>query len=120
MGAFLSDGSGYNKSGFKARSKKGTEDSAVSDDPLPWLKLPQLDYVDVVGQPKRSAKIKVEAPLNEDYAQADAQIVSEMESLKEQMKIKVQEGDLVEAKKIEMELEKIMKKEGYEYSKSFE
>ena len=28
-------------------------------DPLPWLKLPELDYVDVAGQPKKSPKPKV-------------------------------------------------------------
>eukprot|EP00429_Kryptoperidinium_foliaceum_P039094 CAMPEP_0176178424 /NCGR_PEP_ID=MMETSP0120_2-20121206/91422_1 /TAXON_ID=160619 /ORGANISM="Kryptoperidinium foliaceum, Strain CCMP 1326" /LENGTH=59 /DNA_ID=CAMNT_0017516577 /DNA_START=1 /DNA_END=177 /DNA_ORIENTATION=- len=52
LGAFLKDGSGYNKSGFQnIQGSKGK-----SSDPLPWLKLPQLDFVEVSGQPNRKEK----------------------------------------------------------------
>ena len=62
LGAFLSDGSGFNKSGFKPRRRPITDEREIEgdptkplggSDPLPWLKLPELDFVDVAGQPKR-------------------------------------------------------------------
>ena len=102
LGAFLSDGSGFNKSGFKP-SKAGDDNDM--EDPMPWLKLPQFDYVDVAGQPKSSI---------------DGEVVSQMEEMKEQIKVNIDAGDMVAAKQIEMELESLMQKEGYEFTKSFE
>lgn len=104
LGAFLSDGSGYNKSGF--RTSKANEDKDM-EDPLPWLKLPQFDYVDVAGQPK--------FPQN-----SNDEVVLKMEALKDQMKVQIDEGDLAAAKQIEVELETLMEKEGYEFMKSLE
>jgi hypothetical protein len=49
LGNFLSDGSGFGRSKFQPLSTKD-QDRAVSSDPLPWLKLPQLDFVEVAGQ----------------------------------------------------------------------
>jgi hypothetical protein len=47
LGAFLSDGKGYGKSKFKPYTKgKDTK----KKDPLPWLKLPKFEYVEVAGQ----------------------------------------------------------------------
>ena len=112
LGAFLSDGSGYNKSGFKPKTDKGARGA---DDPLPWLKLPQFDYVEVAGQPKKS-KMSTEAQTTKT---SDGEVVSKMEALKDEMKIKVGQGDLEGAKKIEMQLEILMKKEGYEFLGSF-
>eukprot|EP00594_Rhizosolenia_setigera_P008486 CAMPEP_0178963314 /NCGR_PEP_ID=MMETSP0789-20121207/14946_1 /TAXON_ID=3005 /ORGANISM="Rhizosolenia setigera, Strain CCMP 1694" /LENGTH=138 /DNA_ID=CAMNT_0020647751 /DNA_START=65 /DNA_END=484 /DNA_ORIENTATION=+ len=58
LSAFLSDGSGFNKSGYRPRSR--TKDDQRKDgaplsgeDPLPWLKLPELDFVEVKGQEKK-------------------------------------------------------------------
>ena len=45
LGAFLSDGEGFKNSKFKPLSRK-----PVKDDPLPWLKLPKLSFVEVAGQ----------------------------------------------------------------------
>jgi hypothetical protein len=62
LGSFLSDGSGFQKSQFRPLSsnslRSGTmqQDRAVSSDPLPWLRLPKLDYVEVAGQKKSSAR----------------------------------------------------------------
>ena len=47
LGAFLQDGRGYSNSAF--RPLLDDQDRAVQQDPLPWLKLPQLDFVEVVG-----------------------------------------------------------------------
>lgn len=47
LGAFLSDGKGYGNSKFKPCAKgKDTK----KKDPLPWLKLPKFEYVEVAGQ----------------------------------------------------------------------
>lgn len=58
LSAFLSDGSGFNKSGYRPRSSKEDQrkDGAPlsGEDPLPWLKLPELDFVEVKGQEKTS------------------------------------------------------------------
>ena len=49
LGSYLSDGSGYQKSKFQPL--KSNDDRAVQgDDPLPWLRLPNLDFVEVAGQ----------------------------------------------------------------------
>ena len=49
LGAFLKDGSGYNKSGFRQSSSSSSPGATASttnnnkpEDPLPWLKLPKL------------------------------------------------------------------------------
>mmetsp|Transcript_25244 Transcript_25244/g.39083 ORF Transcript_25244/g.39083 Transcript_25244/m.39083 type:complete len:180 (-) Transcript_25244:562-1101(-) len=54
LGKFLSDGRGFNRSAFTPRRGRddyndGTAPLSKSD-PLPWLKLPQLDFVEVAGQ----------------------------------------------------------------------
>lgn len=120
LGAFLSDGTGYNKSGFKPRSKLvnagASNDAALEgSDPLPWLNLPRLDYVDVVGQPKRPKKVHLKAAgsdLNENNAQ---EVVLQMEHLRGQIRLLVEQGRLQQAKNIELELETIMKEHGYEF-----
>lgn len=53
LGSYLSDGKGYNKSKFQPL--QGDSDRAVQFDPLPWLKLPQLDFVEVAGQEPRQS-----------------------------------------------------------------
>ena len=113
LGAFLSDGSGYNKSGFKPKKDK---DTVGVEDPLPWLKLPEFDYVDVAGQPKRP---QISSETQTTMA-IDGEVISKMEALKDEMKIKVSQGDFERAKKIEMQLETLMKKEGYTFLRSFE
>ena len=119
LGAFLSDGSGYNKSGFKPRKKNEEEAS----DPLPWLKLPEFDYVDVAGQPKKT-KLQQLQKIQSDNNSLDeskdsnneAEVVSRLELLFAEMKKEVDNDNLIEAKRIELELEKIMEEEGYNFS----
>jgi hypothetical protein len=49
LGNFLSDGSGFGRSKFQPLTTKD-QDRAVSSDPLPWLRLPKFDFVEVAGQ----------------------------------------------------------------------
>ena len=131
LGNYLSDGTGYNKSKFKARKKPNTIDDSYdptkplgAGDPLPWLKLPELDFVDVAGQEKKRQKKvqpnKKSVPQRikdmDKAMERDEKILARLESLKDRMKAEVAMGDLEAAKKIEDELESIMKKEGYDFS----
>ena len=130
LGAFLSDGTGFNKSSFKQRKRPITDERSLprdpsaplgAGDPLPWLKLPELDYVDVAGQPKKSPKPKVKQSqyhrkLKKDRINRDELVLLRLEALKDEMKTAVQSGELDEAKRIEDELEKLMKEEGYDFS----
>ena len=92
-------------------------------DPLPWLKLPELDYVDVAGQPRKSPKAKVKQKSVPQKIKdmnlsinRDELVLLRLEALKDEMKTAVQSGKLDEAKRIEDELEKVMKEEGYDFS----
>ena len=46
----------------------------------------------------------------------DEKVLVKLEYLKDQMKLEVQMGDLRAAKRIEEDLEKIMKEEGYDWN----
>ena len=98
LGAYLKDGSGYNKSGF--RRMNGIEDESTKD-PLPWLKLPRLDFVEVAGQD----------PLPNQLEQLE-----ELESLRLQMNEYLEKGKLEEATAIRNQLEGLMEDAGIEYN----
>lgn len=129
LGAFLSDGTGFNKSGFKPRSSRPiTDERSIpgdttkplgGDDPLPWLKLPELDYVDVAGQSKRPKQTTQTMKTTEAFLSSvvrdESDVIVKLEMLREQMKTAFDRGDLEDAKRIENELERIMKEEGYSY-----
>ena len=131
LGNYLSDGTGYNKSKFKARKKPNTIDDSYdptkplgAGDPLPWLKLPELDFIDVAGREKKKQKkvqpnkksVPEQIKDMDKAMERDEKILLKLESLKDRMKAEVAMGDLVAAKRIEDELESIMKKEGYDFS----
>jgi len=126
LGAFLSDGKGFGNSGFKPRSRPITDERAIpgditkplgGPDPLPWLKLPELDYVDVAGQPKKPKRAR--RPMKEmlpSMGRDDSKVISKLESLREKMKVEVERGNLENAKRVENELEALMKENGYDFS----
>ena len=127
LGAFLSDGTGFKKSGFKQRKRPITDDRAITGDitkplggpdPLPWLKLPQFDYVDVAGQPKKPKQMR--QPMKEipppPIVRDESEVISKLESLREQMKTEVERGYFESAKATEKELKRVMKEEGYDFS----
>lgn len=129
LGAFLSDGGGFNKSGFKPRRRPIADERNVpgdttqplgGPDPLPWLKLPELVFVDVAGQPKKRKQMQQlmeEAPLSSNERD-ESEVVQQLESLREQMKTAVDQGDLEAAKRYENELQKVMREEGFDFSAS--
>ena len=127
LGAFLSDGSGFKKSGFKPRRRPITDDRAIpgdvtiplgGPDPLPWLKLPEFDFVDVAGQPKKPKQMQqsMREGKSPSSSRNESDVLAELEFLREQMKMEIERGNLEDAKRIESELERIMKKEGFNYS----
>ena len=98
LGAFLKDGSGYNRSGFRQTSN---QEKPVESDPLPWLRLPQLDFVEVAGQPSR-----VEEKI----------LYERLETLRTELNTQLQAGQTGEALRIQEELESLMTEEGIEYT----
>ena len=77
LGSFLSDGSGFKRSAFRPRSGSGDMSDGtapVSSDPLPWLKLPRLDFVEVAGQEYLPTFTSIEELLDGDgdnYSEQD-------------------------------------------------
>ena len=122
LGAFLSDGGGFSRSAFKPRSKPrsdSTRDSSLDaplggPDPLPWLKLPQLDFVDVAGQ---EVNKKQNGGLDPEE---EAAIIVRLEELADLMTEEVKSGNVEEASRLRSQLESLMTKYGfqYEYEKS--
>lgn len=96
LGAFLSDGSGFQKSGFK--SVRNIEER---NDPLPWLRLPELDFVDVAGQ--------------ESSSSSEAQVYERLEILRDKMNSELRAGRIEEATRIKADLERIMDANGIEF-----
>ena len=95
LGAYLRDGSGYQKSGFKQKEQE------ASTDPLPWLKLPQLDFVEVAGQQNKQ----------------DDMIIGELERrLKTEMRDLLDQGRLEEANQRKLELEQLMLDNDIDYN----
>lgn len=97
ISAFLSDGNNFNNSRFK------TIQSSVDtrkEDPLPWLKLPKLDFVEVAGQ--------------ENDASFDT-VKQQLDSLKLKLDSELASGQNVKASKTMKELDLLMKKHGFEF-----
>jgi hypothetical protein len=94
LGAFLKDGSGYNRSGFN-----NIADQKDRDDPLPWLKLPKLDFVEVAGQ-----------------ADQEEAVYEQLETMRREMNHKLEEGNTAEATVIKDKLEKLMRANGIEFN----
>ena len=95
LSAFLSDGIGYGNSKYKAASG---ESGRLSDDPLPWLKLPKLSFVDVAGQ---------EVVNEED-------VVKKLELLAQRGRDELEAGDKVKAAQTRDEINSLMADNGFE------
>lgn len=114
LGAFLRDGSGYRKSGFRAKTARDDDGGGRQrrpSDPLPWLSLPRLDYVDVAGQPTLA-----EQDESETAPAAAAAVYQQLEQLRLRMNREVQEENYEEASRLRNELEKLMKDQGIEFT----
>ena len=99
LGAFLKDGSGYNRSGF--RSSRPDPDSNEKNDPLPWLKLPELDFVDVAGQERSSPREGV--------------IFERLEAMRRELNAALDAGRVREAQSLQDEMERFMVDQGIEF-----
>lgn len=95
LGAYLSDGGGFSGSGFSSKATKES-DALSGDDPLPWLKLPSLDFVDVAGQ---------EEPVE-----------MQLEQIRQKMNQALDEGRIEQATEIRKELEEIMTANGFDFT----
>jgi hypothetical protein len=109
LASFLSDGSGYNKSSFKPL--KQDSDRAVQSDPMPWLKLPELDFVEVAGQePQRRAIQKYPSPSgsSEEESEDDAIMITKFELIRGEIQEQLKRGNTKEAERLRTELERLM------------
>lgn len=109
LGAFLSDGSGFNRSNFKPvdrKSKKEDNAPLSGADPLPWLKLPKLSYVEVAGQ-SEADKMSL---LSENVARET------LEALAESIREHIKKGDLESAQNAKADLEQKMEEYGFEFN----
>eukprot|EP00980_Cylindrotheca_fusiformis_P002824 scaffold672_cov126-Cylindrotheca_fusiformis.AAC.25 len=98
LGAFLKDGSGYNRSAFRSSMERKGDVS----DPLPWLKLPKLDFVDVAGQENLDLAYK------------------KLEEMRTSMNRQLELGNVREASRIKEDLERLMQEAGIEYTSTDE
>ena len=103
LSAYLSDGQGYNKSKFKPRGKGDNQTSQMEDDPLPWLKLPKFDFVEVAGQ-------------SNSEEEAELLLVKKLDSLAAQMREEIETGEKDKAASTLKELNALMEKYGFEYN----
>ena len=135
LGAYLQDGTGYNKSNFRVTKKnKGKRniydidnDDDKEIDPLPWLQLPQFDFVDVAGQEK-PRQVKQPNKLIKGVGGADGidvptlqestLVYNELEQLRIRLVREVHEENWMEVQKLEDQLEQRMKQEGIQFTPS--
>ena len=111
LGAFLSDGSGYSGSAFRPRrsgDRSDTDAPLSGPDPLPWLKLPKLDFVEVAGQ--ESASIS-----NGLSPEKEAEIVAQLEELQSVLQSEINAGNVEEANRLRQRLEALMNDYGFQY-----
>ena len=161
LGSYLSDGSGYNKSKFKTIQRRksnvdNNNDSTIKndravqgDDPLPWLRLPNLDFVEVVGQPKqrtsntRSRRIATTTSIystssitdtvtlknslttgnnndNETTTSTDMIALEELELLRLRMQEQLLLGNMVQAEQLRNTLERLMKENNIQFTKEID
>lgn len=97
ISAFLSDGNGFNNSRFKTIQSSG---DTKKEDPLPWLKLPKLDFVEVAGQENDSSFDSVK---------------QQLDSLKLKLDNELASGQNDKASKTMKELDILMEKYGFEF-----
>ena len=112
LGAFLSDGSGYSGSAFRPRrsgDRSDTDAPLSGPDPLPWLKLPKLDFVEVAGQ-QESASIS-----NGLSPEKEAEIVAQLEELQSVLQSEINAGNVEEANRLRQRLEALMNDYGFQY-----
>lgn len=111
LGAFLSDGSGYSGSAFRPRRSDGdrsdTDAPLSGPDPLPWLKLPKLDFVEVAGQESTTS--------NGLSPEKEAEIVAQLEELQSVLQSEINAGNAEEANRLRQRLEALMNDYGFQY-----
>ena len=97
LGAFLKDGRGYSNSGF--RPVTDDDRAGSGQDPLPWLSLPRLDFVQVAGQEETTEDV----------------LLAQLEELRVEMNQQLAQGNVAEATAIRRKLESVMRENGIEF-----
>lgn len=81
-------------------------------DPMPWLKLPKLDYVEVRGQEEAQGTGAERNLSPED----ERSIVRELEGLQAKLRASLDAADMVEAERVKTQLERRMRESGFEFN----
>ena len=113
---FLSDGQGFSGSGYKP--KQGAE---AKKDPLPWLKLPKLDFVEVAGQddddvPSSPASTS-QLPIG---SQAEKVFTARLEEMAAEMRQCLKDGETDRAAEIREQIETLCAGTGFSYQPATE
>jgi hypothetical protein len=89
LGAFLKDGSGYNRSGYRPSNSKSNNVDNANNDPLPWLKLPRLDFVEVAGQ-KEQQQAEEAAVAQRLEQEEQERVYRDLDRLKRELNIELE------------------------------
>ena len=100
LGAFLSDGDGFSNSKFKPVSRK-----TARVDPLPWLKLPKFDFVEVAGQ-ENTVEERVLVNERDNQSKDRLQMI---QLLIQRMEKELQMGDTEGALKTKLSIDLLLK-----------
>eukprot|EP00532_Pseudo-nitzschia_australis_P005264 CAMPEP_0168201812 /NCGR_PEP_ID=MMETSP0139_2-20121125/23927_1 /TAXON_ID=44445 /ORGANISM="Pseudo-nitzschia australis, Strain 10249 10 AB" /LENGTH=193 /DNA_ID=CAMNT_0008127435 /DNA_START=183 /DNA_END=765 /DNA_ORIENTATION=+ len=126
-------GIGPNRSGYRPGNKNNRGDDGKDNDPLPWIKLPRLDFVEVAGQKDLPPPVAAAATIDRKEQQ---RVYEELENLRLRLNRELEnvrkrrqdatgataiggqddvDDDMAEAKRLQNSLEGLMKLYGLEY-----
>eukprot|EP00532_Pseudo-nitzschia_australis_P004675 CAMPEP_0168203254 /NCGR_PEP_ID=MMETSP0139_2-20121125/24746_1 /TAXON_ID=44445 /ORGANISM="Pseudo-nitzschia australis, Strain 10249 10 AB" /LENGTH=211 /DNA_ID=CAMNT_0008129073 /DNA_START=83 /DNA_END=719 /DNA_ORIENTATION=- len=122
-----------NRSGYRPGNKNNRGDDGKDNDPLPWIKLPRLDFVEVAGQKDLPPPVAAAATIDRKEQQ---RVYEELENLRLRLNRELEnvrkrrqdatgataiggqddvDDDMAEAKRLQNSLEGLMKLYGLEY-----
>ena len=104
LGAFLQDGKGYKNSAYQPN------DNLEKKDPLPWLKLPKFDFVEVYGAKDDDGLSGGVLSIEDELA-----VRARLDSLSQEFNSSLNSGNLQKAQIIRIELENLLVDTGFQY-----
>lgn len=110
---FLKDGSGFQGSGYKAGNDN--DGPLAGPDPLPWLKLPKLDFVDVAGQEEQRDMLRPRENMPAGST-VEAALIVKLEERAAAIRQALNDGDTAKAIQLRSDLESVCKGTAFEGS----
>jgi hypothetical protein len=114
---FLSDGQGFSGSGYKPLNERT---AGRRPDPLPWLKLPKLDFVEVAGQEndgnpfgsRADATASLQFPVG---SEAEKVFLARLETMAAEVRQCLRDGNISRADELRKEIETLCAGTGIAY-----